>query len=570
MGMVALLATPVAAKSPKKQRPTTVSTKSDTLPVQPVKLGDMPRGGATNLLRDVDGAIQFSYLETTGRDSVSWLEMRSTDEGTTWSAPQIIATTGNAHHGDFATISPLSGEMILFYKNTDGTPHYIRTANKRRDASYHRPIGNKQTVHFGYGSCLWVDMPSGGKRVITGSHADNQGVTYYVSDDDGLTFRASNTIKVPNLVPNIWITGAVEPALVELRDGRLWTLLRSSNDVLWESFSADKGLTWSEPTPTTIRTGPNSWVSARRLSTGDLAIFWNNAQYLPPVATDGAWNFTNRDVLHIALSSDDGKTWRGMREVWLDGLRNGGFINAGGDKGLNESKIVEMKDGKLLIATGQAPGHRSMVVVDPRWVDIKDRSDDFSNGLKNWSTNMIVRRPPHYTLQYHYNYERKEGARLVADPDDSTKKALKLIKDNDPTLYNGRQGAVWNFPAARAGELTLGVRFAKGFGGASIALTDVWSQPTNDLTSLQAPYLIFVPTTLEYGSFTFAPDKWYEMTVKWNENQATVYVDGVAVKTIEKAAEYLHGLSYLRLRNEAVWDDAAGFFVRNVKEKALN
>ena len=32
---------------------------------------------------------------------------------------------------------------------------------------------------------------------------------------------------------------------VELKDGRLWTLIRTGSGVLWQSYSDDKGKTWT-------------------------------------------------------------------------------------------------------------------------------------------------------------------------------------------------------------------------------------------------------------------------------------------------------------------------------------
>lgn len=48
-----------------------------------------------------------------------------------------------------------------------------------------------------------------------------------------------------------WNHGAVEPTVVELKDGTLWMLMRTSQDFHYQAFSKDGGQTWgeSEPSP---------------------------------------------------------------------------------------------------------------------------------------------------------------------------------------------------------------------------------------------------------------------------------------------------------------------------------
>lgn len=49
-----------------------------------------------------------------------------------------------------------------------------------------------------------------------------------------------------------------------------------------------------------------------RLEDGRLLFFWCNTTPLPEMETaNGVWDdvFTNRDVTHVAISEDDGKTW---------------------------------------------------------------------------------------------------------------------------------------------------------------------------------------------------------------------------------------------------------------------
>jgi hypothetical protein len=57
--------------------------------------------------------------------------------------------------------------------------------------------------------------------------------------------------------------------ITELKDGRLWLLIRTGSGVLWESHSTDKGRTWSEAKASTIAK-PGSRFFIRRLASGNL------------------------------------------------------------------------------------------------------------------------------------------------------------------------------------------------------------------------------------------------------------------------------------------------------------
>ena len=62
-----------------------------------------------------------------------------------------------------------------------------------------------------------------------------------------------------------------ENMIVELGDGRLWMPIRTGSGVLWESFSKDRGRTWSEGSPTNI-VNPGTRFFVRRLASGRLLL----------------------------------------------------------------------------------------------------------------------------------------------------------------------------------------------------------------------------------------------------------------------------------------------------------
>lgn len=167
----------------------------------------------------------------------------------------------------------------------------------------------------------------------------------YVSDDDGLTWRGGNIL---DLGGHGHHDGAFEPSLVELRDGRVWMLIRTNWDCFWEAFSDDGGLDWRTIRPSAIPAS-SSPPYLTRLSSGRLILFWN--QLYPEGKTSyerrsgrysevpGSWQ---REELSVALSDDDGATWTPPRIV----AREPG-------KWLAYSYVFEPEPGLIWLFSGQ-------------------------------------------------------------------------------------------------------------------------------------------------------------------------------------------------------------------------
>lgn len=138
------------------------------------------------------------------------------------------------------------------------------------------------------------------------------------STDDGRTWSSPAPVfDLPNSNGNH--DGVVEPTLIQLKDGTIWFVTRTNLGALWESRSNDDGLTWSPLRPTRIYAS-SSPPTIERLSDGRLVLVWNpwkDTEGNPPQTRGGAdttdyslavasWH---RRELHLATSSDEGKTW---------------------------------------------------------------------------------------------------------------------------------------------------------------------------------------------------------------------------------------------------------------------
>jgi lysophospholipase L1-like esterase len=113
-----------------------------------------------------------------------------------------------------------------------------------------------------------------------------------VSADGGHSWQQSNALDIGGAGDH---DGALEPAVIELKDGRVWMLIRTPRKQFWESFSTDGGLHWSAAVPTNIA-ATSAPGHLARLADGRLALAWNPA-------------VCGRSALHLAISRDEGRTW---------------------------------------------------------------------------------------------------------------------------------------------------------------------------------------------------------------------------------------------------------------------
>lgn len=258
----------------------------------------------------------------------------SSDDGRTWSepGPPIAPGMDLTHPGH--TGHPLltrDGTLVIWYLDLEN-----------RDFSWDNEKGAPEpdcrletwVVRSMDGGKTWTDR----QRLLSGYNADSMGfvetrngdlvlalehlvpelrrwvVCSFHSSDHGRTWKQSNLI---DLGGHGHHDGAVEPMLVELKDGRLMMLIRTNHDQFWKAFSDDGGKYWRVLQPSGIpASSAPGWLD--RLSDGRLALVWNRdkpegAETWPKRNSAGpATEFPAswfREELSLAFSADDGESW---------------------------------------------------------------------------------------------------------------------------------------------------------------------------------------------------------------------------------------------------------------------
>ena len=147
-----------------------------------------------------------------------------------------------------------------------------------------------------------IELKSGrlvlvGQKVIPWRHV----TLTHVSDDQGKTWTPSEPLDIEPKDGGDH-SGTMEGTVVELTDGRVFMLIRTTHGWFWEAFSSDGGLTWQGLARSKIRSS-TCCGQLGRLAGGRLVLLWNRP------TEDDPHNIHSREELSVAFSENDGKTW---------------------------------------------------------------------------------------------------------------------------------------------------------------------------------------------------------------------------------------------------------------------
>jgi len=241
--------------------------------------------------------------------------MVSVDRGRTWGDRKVMQPNVWKHNVKHPNLVRLSDREVLFsYVGWDSSAD--------RNVFMRRSLDNGQT----WGEQIQVSEPgwycnNAGRalrlstgRVLLPAHGPyaeryiggapykggNLHAFIFYSDDGFKTWKRSTDSMTAEG------RGCHEPTIVELKDGRLFCLLRNTNQRQYFSISDDGGDHWTKPAPTVL-TSPESPALLKRIpTTGDLLVLWNN------VASKSNWP---RIPLTAAISKDEGETWTNFRDI---------------------------------------------------------------------------------------------------------------------------------------------------------------------------------------------------------------------------------------------------------------
>ncbi|MEZ0275743.1 MAG: exo-alpha-sialidase, partial [Roseimicrobium sp.] len=244
-----------------------------------------------------------SYYAKAGQ---TWIAARITkDGGKTWSTEREIARHADSQASHPSVLRTRDGAIHVFYlafktwkwKDLNPTPEAQSDVYTTRSTDGGVTWTEPQQIFDGYsGATNGAIETRDGKIIVPYSHYVNDPGRLVsrvsISADGGKTWTLGQPIDIGGAGDH---EGALEPSLLELKDGRVWMLIRTSREQFWDSYSTDGGATWTVAKAGNIES-PSAPGHMTRLADDRIALVWNKRG-------------KNRRELYLSMSSDEGSTW---------------------------------------------------------------------------------------------------------------------------------------------------------------------------------------------------------------------------------------------------------------------
>lgn len=280
---------------------------------------ESPRNSEGDIVVLKDGSLLAAWSDFYGGnrdDSAGRISAKkSTDGGRTWSERwTLVENTGAENVMSASFLRPRSGGLLLFYleKNSKEDLDVIVRRSDDEGETWSDPV--LVTADAGYwvmNNARVVQLASG-RIVCPTAYTEKVWVpesvfrtVCFFSDDEGSTWRrGAGGATAPK-------RGAMEPGLVERKDGSLLQYIRTQTGMQWFATSEDGSDTWSRSAPWTV-VSPESPATIAEMPDGRCLVIHN------PTVDLEAGHSGKRTPLVAATSSDEGNTWSPPKAIESD------------------------------------------------------------------------------------------------------------------------------------------------------------------------------------------------------------------------------------------------------------
>lgn len=332
------------------------------------------RNGEGAFIKLKNGSIMFGFTEFIGND---WDDdfcariscILSEDDGETWSDKKVLFERPY----DSKNIMSLSflrmnnDDLGAFYivKNLDGTDKIVFTRSKDEGVTWSEPINCMECLetqdYFVLNNDRVLKLKNGrilfsvAKHTVRNTDKDFEPgeIHFFISDDDGKTFRKTETVfKCP--FPNN-PDGYEEPGLFQFEDGKIWCYIRTGLGFQYECFSKDNGETFTLPEPNLFFSSACSPMLVKNCGENTVAIFnpvpehilrdgnepWGRTPYVMAVSKDNGKIFTKQHLYYIEDDLNNGYCYPAIYEG-VDYMLVAYYHSNNTDRCLNSTKIIKI------------------------------------------------------------------------------------------------------------------------------------------------------------------------------------------------------------------------------------
>jgi predicted neuraminidase len=270
-------------------------------------------------------------------------------DGTKWSTPIEVATGTDAAGKAVACWNPVlfvprdgsgGGKLLLFYKvGPSPAKWWGMVTTSTDDGATWSPPQRLPDGILGPAKNKPIELADGSILAPASTEGNGWHVHVERSTDTGVTWSRLADLDARDNGGNIRM---IQPTLLDRGGGSLQMLCRTPHKRIYQSRSSDNGVTWSPPTPTQLP-NPNSGIDAVQLADGRSLLVYNDST-------------TNRTPLNVAISVDDGNTWKNVLTV----------EDIGSDGQVSYPSVIQSSDGLVHIVYTWKRKRIRHVVLDPR------------------------------------------------------------------------------------------------------------------------------------------------------------------------------------------------------------
>ena len=309
-----------------------------------------PQCHASTIVETPSGfvAAWFGGTREKNPDVGIWVSRQVNGE---WSTPVEVVNGSENEDQDYACWNPVlfqpkKGPLMLFYKvglnPRDWWGALITSDDDGKTWSKSRRLGTDDSLPEANRNLLGpvknkpIQLNDGTILCPTSTENDGWKIHFEVTRDLGKTWKVIGPIDGK--------FNAIQPSILTYSDGRLQVLCRTKESVVAESWSNDRGKTWS-PLQATELPNPNSGTDAVTLSDGRQLLVYNHTLRKGPFPS-------HRKMINVAIS-EDGKSWKPVLTLEKS---EGEF---------SYPAIIQAKDGKVHITYTWMRQSVKHIVLDP-------------------------------------------------------------------------------------------------------------------------------------------------------------------------------------------------------------